>query len=66
MTGDAEARQLRLVEHVRRACAEAVAAGFQDAAMSGLCHEGAVEAAVGAVQSLKAEALLAAAEAAID
>lgn len=57
------AEALRLVEAVRQACVEAVLEGFRDAAMRGLCHDGAVEAAVGAVRQLEAVELLARAEA---
>lgn len=41
-----------LAEEVRKACLKAVKESFSDALMRGLCAEGAVEAAVGAVQSL--------------
>lgn len=53
--GDSEKispRELQIAESVRRACAEAAAEGFQFAAMRGLCHEGAVEAAVSAVKQV--------------
>lgn len=37
---------------VRMHCVQAAREGFQDASMSGLCSEGAMEAAVGAIQSV--------------
>ena len=49
----------RLAEAVRAACLKAAQEGYQQAAASGLCHEGAVEAALGAVSMLDLEALLA-------
>jgi formiminotetrahydrofolate cyclodeaminase len=48
------ARQLG--EAVRRACVEAALAGYEDAAISGLCHEGAWEAAVSAIRGLDLDA----------
>ena len=48
-----------LAEAVRAACLKAAQEGYQQAAASGLCHEGAVEAALGAVSMLDLEALLA-------
>jgi len=41
-----------LAEQVRQACVEAAVGAYDDAATSGLCHEGAWEAAVGAIRSL--------------
>ena len=49
-----------LAEQVRDACVKAAQAGYQQAAESGLCHEGAVEASVSAVQMLDLKPLLAA------
>jgi hypothetical protein len=49
------ARQLG--EAVRRACVEAALAGYENAAISGLCHEGAWEAAVSAIRGLDLDAL---------
>lgn len=54
-----DARQkLELAEHVRRACVEAAIEGYERAAMSGLCHEGAWEAAIGAMRMVDLAALL--------
>lgn len=41
-----------LAEHVRAACIEAARQGYEDAAMAGLCGEGALEAALGAIERL--------------
>lgn len=49
----------RIAEAVRAACLRAARTAYQDASMSGLCGEGAFEAALGAVQTLDLEALLA-------
>ena len=40
----------RLAEAVRAACLKAAQEGYEQAAASGLCHEGAVEASLGAVE----------------
>jgi len=50
----------RLAEAVRDACLQAARRGYEEAAQSGLCHEGAVEASLGAVRMLDLKALLAA------
>lgn len=50
---------LRLAEAVRDACLNAALAGYEDARIRGLCHEGAWEAAVGAMRMLDLEPLLA-------
>lgn len=44
--------KLILAEKIRDVCIEAAANGFKEAAMSGLCMDGAVEAAVGAMRSI--------------
>ena len=49
----------RLAEAVKAACLTAAKAGYEQAAASGLCHEGAVEASLGAVSMLDLKALLA-------
>ena len=54
---NSEERQ-RLVEAVRAACLKAAREGYEQAAMSGLCHEGAVEASLDAIRMLDAEALV--------
>ncbi|MEQ8523469.1 acetyltransferase [Gracilimonas sp.] len=40
------------IEFIRNVCIEAAKEGFMDASMSGLCMEGAIEAAIGSIQSL--------------
>jgi hypothetical protein len=50
----------RLAEAVRTACLKAAKQGYEEASASGLCHEGAVEASLGAVSMLDLKALLAA------
>lgn len=42
----------KLAEEVRQACLNAAKEGFRDASMSGLCSEGAIEAAVGSIQKI--------------
>lgn len=45
-------------EQIRQACIKAAQEGFMDASMSGLCTEGAIEAAISAIQSLDIEQLI--------
>ena len=52
----------RLAEAVREACLEAAKQGYEEAAASGLCHEGAVEASLGAVRMIDLKVLLEALE----
>jgi len=47
-----------VAEQVRAACIEAAREGFNDASMSGLCQEGAIEAAIGSIQSLDLECII--------
>jgi hypothetical protein len=49
----------RLSEAIREACVDAARAGYREAAISGLCHEGACEAAVGSIRRLDLDALAA-------
>lgn len=48
----------KLAERVRKACVEAAREGFMDASMSGLCAEGALEAATSAIQKLDIEKII--------
>ena len=48
----------RLAEVVRKACIRAALAGYEQAAMDGLCHEGAWEVAVGAMRMLDVDRLI--------
>ncbi len=42
----------------REACIRAASAGYENAAMSGLCHEGAWEAAISAIRMLDLENII--------
>ena len=55
--------QLRLARTVRDACVRAAKEGYERAAMSGLCAEGALEAAVSTIEMLDLNAVLDAGEA---
>lgn len=48
-----------LAEKIRAACIKAAREGFMDASMSGLCTEGAMEAALSAMQSLDLQKVIA-------
>lgn len=50
--------ELDVARKVRSACIAAAEEAFREAAVSGLCMDGAVEAAVGAMQSLHLEEIL--------
>jgi len=52
----------RLAEAVQAACLEAARAGYEEAALLGLCHDGAVEASLDAVRMLDLDAVLRALE----
>ncbi|MGH8279393.1 MAG: acetyltransferase [Gammaproteobacteria bacterium] len=56
---DAEKIQRDLAEAVRRACLDAAREGYEQAALAGLCHEGAMEASLDAIRALRFDALLA-------
>jgi hypothetical protein len=47
-----------IAQTVRRACIEAALAGYEEAGIAGLCHEGAWEAAVDAMRALDLDALI--------
>ncbi|HET8649310.1 MAG TPA: hypothetical protein VFL95_04660 [Gemmatimonadales bacterium] len=49
---DSEIDAARLAQQVKEACIAAALAGYEEASISGLCHEGAWEAAVAAIQRL--------------
>lgn len=51
MTEPAEDRRM-LAERVREACIEAALAGYENAAIAGLCGEGALEVAVSAMRQV--------------
>lgn len=50
--------QYRLAEKVRKACINAAREGFQDASMSGLCLDGAIETAISDIQKLDLEEIV--------
>lgn len=47
-----------LARKVRNACIEAAREGFQNASISGLCAEGAMEAAISAIEKLDIEQII--------
>ncbi len=55
---DSRESLLSFAEAVRSACIEAALRGYERAVMSGLCHEGAWEAAIDAARQLDLEALV--------
>jgi len=55
---DSQQEFLRIAETVRAACAAAAKQAFDNAAISGLCHDGAVECALGAIQALDLDAII--------
>ena len=48
----------KLAQAVRTACLEAALKAYEEAAMSGLCAEGAFENAIGAIRALDLTALI--------
>lgn len=50
-------QERQLAERVRAACIRAVLEGYEQASISGLCHEGAFEVAVDAVRMLDLDTL---------
>lgn len=50
--------QRHVAEAIRQACLQAALAGYEDASLSGLCHEGAWECAIDAIRSLNINTLL--------
>jgi len=48
----------RVAEATRRACIEAALEGYESAAISGLCHEGAWENAISAIRRLDLEDII--------
>lgn len=47
----------KVAEAVRAACLKAAREGYEQAALSGLCHEGAVEASLDAIRMLDLDVL---------
>lgn len=56
---DQQQHDVKLAEEVRKSCLKAARDGFREASMSGLCSEGAIEAATGSIQSLDMEQIIA-------
>lgn len=50
--------RLRFARSIRDACIEAAKKGYENAAISGLCEEGALEAAISAIHMLDLEAAI--------
>ncbi len=55
---DSEDRRA-LAERVRAACIEAALAGYENAAVAGLCGEGALEVAISAMRQVDIDAIVA-------
>lgn len=55
---DAPEDRRRLVERVRDACIQAAKDGYENAKVSGLCEDGALEAALSAIYMLDIDAVL--------
>ncbi|MBD3615055.1 MAG: acetyltransferase [Gracilimonas sp.] len=51
-------QNIEYAENIRGACIKAAQEGFMDASISGLCAEGAMEAAISAMQSLNLKKIL--------
>ncbi|MCA1803222.1 MAG: acetyltransferase [Rhodothermaceae bacterium] len=52
------ATSIKLAEAIRSECLKAARDAFTDASESGLCEEGAIEAALGAIQSVDTERII--------
>jgi len=50
--------EIRIAESIRQACIDAAIEGYERAAMSGLCREGAWECALDAIRMLDLDALV--------
>lgn len=55
---DNQSQYFNLAEAVKDACIRAALEGYEDAAMRGLCPEGALEAAISAIRMLDLETVL--------
>lgn len=51
-------RDENLARRVRSACIDAAREGFREASMSGLCAEGAMEAAISAIENLDVDQII--------
>jgi hypothetical protein len=59
---DSNEDRLRVARAIRAACIEAAKQGYENALISGLCEEGALEAALSAIHMVDLEAAIRAAE----
>jgi len=50
--------ELKIARAIQKACIQAANKAFEDASISGLCDEGAWEAAIGAIEMLDIRALI--------
>lgn len=57
-TNDEQYHLGRLAEAVREACIQAALAGYENASISGLCREGAWEAAISAIRMIDLDAVV--------
>ncbi len=53
-----DSEKCRLAEAVKQACINAALSAFEDAGISGLCQEGALENALGAIRMLDVRAVI--------
>ncbi len=53
-----ETSNVNLAKKVRNACIDAAREGFRDASLSGLCAEGAMEAAISAMENLDLDQII--------
>lgn len=56
--GISDGEKRRLAEAVKAACIQAALSGYEDAGMSGLCHEGALENALDAIRMLDVQTVI--------
>ena len=62
MTNNVADRSKQLAEAVREACIAAALEGYENAGLSGLCHEGRWECAISAMRIVDLESVLASLE----
>ena len=56
--GISDGERRRIAEAVKAACIQAALSGFEEAGVSGLCHEGALEYALDAIRMLDVETVI--------
>jgi len=57
-TRESDRESLLIAEKVRAACVQAALQGYEQASLSGLCHEGASEAAIDAMRRMDLKVLV--------